>query len=64
MNVADKNRAIESAQFHGPEIDADLYLRLARLRVNVQDHSIETNGLVNLGKSVDDALWRESSQRP
>jgi hypothetical protein len=61
MNVADKNRAIESTQLHGSPIDADLYPRLLRLGVNVQDHSIETKGLVNLRKGVDDALGRDSS---
>jgi hypothetical protein len=48
MNVPGEIRAIESPQLHGPLIDANLNLRLPRLGVNVQDHSIETKGPVNL----------------
>ena len=64
MNVADKNRAIESTQRHGPPIEADLYPSLLWLGVNIQDHSIEAKGLVNRREGVDDVLGRDSSQGP
>ena len=63
-NFADKGRYIQVSHVNGPITNLNFNLRLLRLGVDVQHHSVEPKRAVDFPQSVTDALAGESSQRP